>query len=165
MDPGMTAPGWPDAAVVDRVADAAMASLPHGAGGDRFDDCLYQFVGSLHWNRGGKEEIKAFLRAPMRAALGAVAPDFAALRTRAETAEAAGLERDRLREALDNLHSAIAGLMDDSAGVYGLHRNGDETPWEELTTNGPFEDWLGPALDGAATALRALRPVQQEAGT
>ena len=37
---------------------------------------------------------------------------------------------------------AAAGLMDNSSGVYGLHLNGDESPWDELRTGGYMEEWL-----------------------
>ena len=37
---------------------------------------------------------------------------------------------------------AVAGLMDNSSGVYGLHLNGDEAPWDELRTGGYMEEWL-----------------------
>ena len=37
---------------------------------------------------------------------------------------------------------AAAGLMDNSSGVYGLHLNGDNSPWEELRTGGYMEEWL-----------------------
>ena len=37
---------------------------------------------------------------------------------------------------------AAAELMDNSSGVYGLHLNGDNSPWEELRTGGYMEEWL-----------------------
>ena len=37
---------------------------------------------------------------------------------------------------------AVCDLMDESAGVYGLHLNGDPSPWDELRTGGRFEEWL-----------------------
>ena len=37
---------------------------------------------------------------------------------------------------------AVEDLMNESAGVDGLHLNGDLAPWEELRTGGRFEDWL-----------------------
>lgn len=62
-------------------------------------------------------------------------------------------EVERLRAALDGLNKSVNDLISDSGGVYGLHLNGDEAPWDSLTTGGRFEDWLGPALDQAAAAL------------
>ena len=38
--------------------------------------------------------------------------------------------------------NAAADLMDNSAGVDGLHLNGDIAPWDELRTGGMFEEWL-----------------------
>ena len=37
---------------------------------------------------------------------------------------------------------AVKSLIEESTGVFGLHRNGDLAPWEELRTGGEFEDWL-----------------------
>ena len=36
----------------------------------------------------------------------------------------------------------IAELMGSSDGIYGLHRNGDPSPWSELREGGEFEKWL-----------------------
>jgi predicted RNase H-like nuclease (RuvC/YqgF family) len=44
---------------------------------------------------------------------------------------------ERLREALEE----VSGLINESSGVYGLHLNGDPSPWEELLPGGKFE-WL-----------------------
>ena len=33
----------------------------------------------------------------------------------------------------------VAGLISESSGVYGLHLNGDESPWEEVEMGGRFE--------------------------
>lgn len=38
--------------------------------------------------------------------------------------------------------NAIAQLIDESAGVAGLHRNGDMATWAELRRGGRFESWL-----------------------
>lgn len=38
--------------------------------------------------------------------------------------------------------NAAANLMDNSAGVEGLHLNGDVAPWSDLRTGGRFEGWL-----------------------
>jgi len=37
---------------------------------------------------------------------------------------------------------AVAALIDNSAGVDGLHLNGDLATWGELRTGGRFEEWL-----------------------
>ena len=37
---------------------------------------------------------------------------------------------------------AVAGLIDNSLGIYGLHLNGDNSPWHELMPGGQFESWL-----------------------
>lgn len=56
-------------------------------------------------------------------------------------------EADRLRKA----HNAVTGLIENSAGVFGLHLNGDVAPWETLQTGGQFEEWL---IDFDKAALR-----------
>ena len=38
--------------------------------------------------------------------------------------------------------AAVEGLIGQSKGVYGLHLNGDPSPWEELRTGGVYEEWL-----------------------
>ena len=55
----------------------------------------------------------------------------------------------RLREGIE----AVRGLMDESTGVYGLHRNGDGAPWSELEEEGQFEGWLA-AFNKAEQALQ-----------
>jgi hypothetical protein len=47
-------------------------------------------------------------------------------------------EIKRLRAGI----AAVADLINESDGVYGLHCNGDWSPWPELRTGGRFEDWL-----------------------
>jgi len=37
---------------------------------------------------------------------------------------------------------AVEALMNESQGVFGLHLNGDLSPWDELRTVGRFESWL-----------------------
>lgn len=37
---------------------------------------------------------------------------------------------------------AVDNLMSESAGVCGLHLNGDDAPWDTLRTGGHYEDWL-----------------------
>lgn len=48
---------------------------------------------------------------------------------------------------------AVSELIDNSEGVYGLHLNGDPSPWDELRTGGRFEGWLLPF--DAASAMSA----------
>lgn len=36
----------------------------------------------------------------------------------------------------------LRGLITDSEGVYGLHRNGDPAPWDEILRGGAYEDRL-----------------------
>ena len=58
-----------------------------------------------------------------------------------------------LEGALKSLIGAIDILISDSAGVAGLHMNGDLAPWDELTSDGQFNQWLGLDLDIARAAL------------
>ena len=37
---------------------------------------------------------------------------------------------------------AVRSLINESGGVYGLHLNGDNSPWGELEKGGWNEDWL-----------------------
>lgn len=48
-------------------------------------------------------------------------------------------EIDALRAALHTLICEVVGLAEESEGVYGLHLNGDPSPWEELLPGGRFE--------------------------
>ena len=59
------------------------------------------------------------------------------------------------KTAIDEVQS----LIEESRGVYGLHLNGDESPWSELEQGGRFER-LG-ALPDAIAAINAL---PEEAG-
>jgi len=47
-----------------------------------------------------------------------------------------------LVDALEKLVGSIDELIGSSEGVFGLHLNGDSSPWNELTEGGQFEDWL-----------------------
>jgi hypothetical protein len=51
--------------------------------------------------------------------------------------------RDLVRLSATALVADLFNLMAESRGVAGLHQNGDEAPWEELTAGGRFEQWLG----------------------
>lgn len=37
---------------------------------------------------------------------------------------------------------AVQSLISESDGVYGLHHNGDPSPWSELQKGGYYEEWL-----------------------
>ena len=56
-------------------------------------------------------------------------------RLRAEQLEA---ENERFRAGI----KSVGKLIDNSHGVYGLHLNGDLSPWDELLAGGSFEEWL-----------------------
>jgi hypothetical protein len=47
------------------------------------------------------------------------------------------------REDKEMLVKAMQYLVNESDGVYGLHLNGDPSPWSELLEGGEFEEWLG----------------------
>ena len=48
-----------------------------------------------------------------------------------------------LEEAARKLLHDIDDLVAHSDGVFGLHQNGDNSPWDELLEGGRFEGWLG----------------------
>ena len=52
-------------------------------------------------------------------------------------------DRAERASADDNLFRTLAlelvGLIEESSGVYGLHLNGDVSPWDELLPQGRFE--------------------------
>lgn len=54
----------------------------------------------------------------------------------------------------------VQRLIEESRGVYGLHLNGDESPWSELEQGGRFER-LG-ALPDALAAINALPEVAEQ---
>lgn len=47
-----------------------------------------------------------------------------------------------LLETAEAVLSDINGLIAESAGVCGLHLNGDDAPWQELLAGGEYEGWL-----------------------
>jgi hypothetical protein len=57
-----------------------------------------------------------------------------------------------LRQAMEALE-CVTGLIGESVGVYGLHLNGDPSPWGELVEGGRFERLIG--LDEAVEAIEA----------
>lgn len=75
-----------------------------------------------------------------------------------EAAEAASKAREAaLAEALRGLVASVDDLISESGGVYGLHLNGDPSPWSELTEGGRFEEWLI-ALEAARATLAETQP-------
>jgi len=51
---------------------------------------------------------------------------------------------------------AVIQLIDESAGVAGLHLNGDVAEWESLRTGGRYEEWLI-EFDSAVNNIRLNR--------
>jgi hypothetical protein len=73
-------------------------------------------------------------------------------------------ERDRAVAELNTVTSDLVGLVENSGGVFGLHLNGDLSPWPELLRGGQFEEWLADAFDVAKardTARSTLQPGQE----
>lgn len=54
-------------------------------------------------------------------------------------AEAFKAEAGNLRRVLASLVDEIDSLIGESTGVYGLHQNGDPSPWHELLAGGRFQ--------------------------
>lgn len=54
---------------------------------------------------------------------------------------------------------AVRDLMDESGGVYGLHLNGDQSPWGELIEGGRYECWL---RDDSAAEAAISHPLVSE---
>lgn len=73
-----------------------------------------------------------------------------------ERADRAEAQRDQLLSALIGLVDDIQGLMEESDGVAGLHRNGDLAPWSELEAGGEYErlSHLPDAISAIATAKK-----------
>ena len=73
-------------------------------------------------------------------------------------------EIDSLREQVEKLTAAlklsrealgeVQDLIGESHGVYGLHLNGDESPWNELEQGGKFERLT--SLNEALAAIDSL---------
>lgn len=63
-----------------------------------------------------------------------------------------------LYERLNELVTDLNNLISDSAGVAGLHLNGDLAPWDELTEGGRFGGWLG-SLAKAEEVLHAYKKI------
>ncbi len=58
--------------------------------------------------------------------------------------------------ALLNLVADIQGLMSESEGVAGLHRNGDVAPWDELEPGGRYE-----RLGSLQAAIEVINKVEK----
>ena len=59
-----------------------------------------------------------------------------------------------LVEGLTALVNDVRGLVSESNGVYGLHLNGDVSPWPELLPDGEFER-LGSLMQAKTLIARA----------
>ena len=76
---------------------------------------------------------------------GLVNPDFnncVHLARRYKTLQASNEEYKQRIVELEKGLDSVSKLIEDSDGVYGLHLNGDNAPWNSLTTGGQFEEWL-----------------------
>lgn len=71
--------------------------------------------------------------------------------------ERAGLEE---RGTLAAGVLAVRALINESRAVAGLHRNGDEAPWDDLRRGGRYEEWLIQFDD----ALDVAEAIEREAG-
>lgn len=61
-------------------------------------------------------------------------------------------ENKHLRARLHDCISSLDDLIAESEGVYGLHRNGETAPWEDLVEGGAYCEWLS-CLERARNAL------------
>ena len=83
----------------------------------------------------------------------------------AELVDSLEQEVSYLREQVEKLTAAlklakeaigeVQDLIGESHGVYGLHLNGDESPWNELEQGGEFERLT--SLNEALAAIDALK--------
>lgn len=96
------------------------------------------------------EQLAALSRAPEAEELGS-STRMTSPASRSQTPLSAGKPWD-LYGPLADLTASLEALISESDGVYGLHRNGDIAPWDELLAGGRFEDWLRALAD----ARRAL---------
>lgn len=79
--------------------------------------------------------------------------DFLQLFSHIAELEAARQKGEEERERLMRAIKAVQDLINESHGVYGLHLNGDLSPWDELLEGGKYEEWLLPL----SKALEPLR--------
>ena len=64
-------------------------------------------------------------------------------------------ERDKVIELCQVALDEVLYLIGESTGVYGLHLNGDPSPWEEIEQGGRFERlW---SLPEALAAIEQLK--------
>jgi hypothetical protein len=57
--------------------------------------------------------------------------------------------------AFQKFIDSVQFLIDSSSGIYGLHINGDKSPWEELLQGGFYDVWLGLPISEAQAAIAA----------
>lgn len=65
--------------------------------------------------------------------------------------------------AFRQLTKDISELIGLSEGVYGLHLNGDPSPWSDLLSGGRYEEWLA-SLEVAERLLSELPAAAEKAG-
>ena len=65
------------------------------------------------------------------------------------------MANESLKKLVEGL-LAVEELINESGGVFGLHLNGDPSPWEQLISGGRFEDWLC-KFDDALEIVRSSR--------
>ena len=69
---------------------------------------------------------------------------------------------DEAKEKLNKVVHCVSDLIDNSDGVYGLHLNGDPTPWNSLLKGGRDEGWM---IDFSEVAYTAIPPTNKGADT
>ena len=63
-------------------------------------------------------------------------------------------------EKLNKVVHCVSDLIDNSDGVYGLHLNGDPSPWNSLLKGGRDEGWM---IDFSEVAYTAIPPTNKGA--
>ena len=76
---------------------------------------------------------------------------------------AAMTDQQKATDLLRNLVFSVRDLIAESAGVQGLHLNGDLAYWESLTRGGRFEEWLM-SYDEAAEFISEADRAKREEG-
>jgi hypothetical protein len=66
-------------------------------------------------------------------------------------------------KAAQKTDKAMRDLIAESGGVFGLHLNGDDAPWDSLLRGGQFDDWLD-CLTDLNISLVALDKLDAEGG-
>lgn len=67
-------------------------------------------------------------------------------------------EIERLKAVIDKCQAAlneVTDLVSESSGVYGLHLNGDVSPWDEILAGGRFERLT--SLDEAVYGIKEVK--------